>query len=173
MAKPISSVATARMAGLILSRRPSNIWRGKVRFAGPVSYASLPFEGVDWAPFDVIATDAGYRDAATAHGLRERLREQTSQGKPFAEFGCTTHRRAADLGGRGESIVERNERARPVRTSQVPARAPRHLRRGGVAVPMADGFGRAAAAAGTAAAGTAAGTGRRRSRAAAGRSWTS
>jgi hypothetical protein len=87
------------------------------RFAGPVSYASLPFEGVDWAPFDIIATDAGYRDAATPPGFRAGLRALTSQGKPFAvtEFGCTTHRGAADLGGRGDSIIEWDQRARPAR----------------------------------------------------------
>ncbi|TMR09237.1 hypothetical protein ETD86_44410 [Nonomuraea turkmeniaca] len=85
------------------------------RFGGPISYASLPFEGVDWAPFDMIATDAGYRDATTAHGFRAGLRALTSQGKPFAvtEFGCTTHRGAAALGGRGDSIIEWDERARP------------------------------------------------------------
>src|SRR4029453_294443 len=33
---------------------------------GKVSYASLPFERVNWAPFDVTATDAGYRSAETA-----------------------------------------------------------------------------------------------------------
>jgi hypothetical protein len=87
------------------------------RFGGSVSYASLPFEGVDWAPFDMIATDAGYRDAATAHGFREGLRAQIAQSKPFAvtEFGCTTHRGAAALGGHGDSIVEWDERARPAR----------------------------------------------------------
>ncbi|GAA0854117.1 hypothetical protein ACFQVD_09585 [Streptosporangium amethystogenes subsp. fukuiense] len=85
------------------------------RFGGPISYASLPFEGVDWAPFDIVATDAGYRDATTAHGFREGLRAQTSQSKPFAvtEFGCTTHRGAAELGARGDSIVEWDEHARP------------------------------------------------------------
>jgi hypothetical protein len=87
------------------------------RFGGPIGYASLPFEGVDWAPFDVVATDAGYRDATTAPGFLARLREFTSLDKPFAatEFGCTTHRGAADLGGRGESVVEWDERSRPVR----------------------------------------------------------
>jgi hypothetical protein len=87
------------------------------RFGGPVSYACLPFEGVDWTAFDLIATDAGYRDANTAPGFRAGLRAQTSQGKPFAvtEFGCTTHRGAADLGGRGDSIVEWDEHARAVR----------------------------------------------------------
>ena len=89
----------------------------RARFTGPVGYASLPFEGVDWSVFDVVATDAGYRDATTPPGFGERLREQTSQAKPFAvtEFGCTTHRGAAALGGRGESIIEWDEHARPAR----------------------------------------------------------
>jgi hypothetical protein len=87
------------------------------RFGGPVSYASLPFEGVDWTSFDVIATDAGYRDAATAAGLRDGLRAQTSQGKPFAvtEFGCAPYRGAANHGARSSEIVEYDEHARPVR----------------------------------------------------------
>jgi hypothetical protein len=91
------------------------------RFGGPISYASLPFEGVDWAPFDMIATDAGYRDATTAHGFRERLRAQTSRSKPFAvtEFGCTTHRGAAELGARGDSIIEWDGRACPRLTAIV------------------------------------------------------
>jgi hypothetical protein len=87
------------------------------RFGGPVSYASLPMEAVDWAPFDMIATDAGYRDATTAPGFRAGLRGQISQGKPFAvtEFGCAPQRGAADLGARADSIIEWDERARPVR----------------------------------------------------------
>ncbi|WP_433323079.1 hypothetical protein [Spirillospora sp. CA-294931] len=89
----------------------------RARFGGRVSYASLPFEGVDWTPFDLVATDAGYRDAATASGFRESLRAQVARGKPFAvtEFGCATYRGAADRGGRGDSILEWDERARPVR----------------------------------------------------------
>ncbi|MVZ99158.1 hypothetical protein F8568_001900 [Actinomadura sp. LD22] len=90
------------------------------RFSGPVGYASLPFEGVDWTPFDIIATDAGYRDAATAPTFGACLAGQTSQGKPFAvtEFGCTTHRGSADLGGHGESVLEYDDRARPVRMTR-------------------------------------------------------
>lgn len=85
------------------------------RFEGPVSYASLPFEGVDWTPFDLIATDAGYRDATTANGFRDGLRAQVAQGKPFAvtEFGCVTYRGAADLGARGDSVIAWDEHARP------------------------------------------------------------
>jgi hypothetical protein len=65
------------------------------RFGGKLSYASLPFEGVDWSAFDVISTDAGYRS--------------------ITEFGCTTHRGAADLGGRGDTIVEWDDDGRPRR----------------------------------------------------------
>jgi len=89
------------------------------RFAGPVSYASLPFEGVDWSPFDVIASDAGYSDATSAPNLRAGLRTQTSQGKPFAvtEFGCAPYRGAAERAARSGEIVEYDEHARPLRLS--------------------------------------------------------
>ncbi|MGW6209240.1 hypothetical protein ACWF9B_37055 [Streptomyces sp. NPDC055089] len=87
------------------------------RFGGRIGYASLPFEGVDWAPFDIVATDAGYRDAQTADRLADGLRALTAHGKPAAvtEFGCTTYRGAADVGGRGDAVIEWDDRARPVR----------------------------------------------------------
>ncbi|MEU4570391.1 hypothetical protein [Micromonospora sp. NPDC023956] len=90
------------------------------RFAGRVSYASLPFEDVDWTAFDIVATDAAYRDATTPVDFREQLRAQTARPKPFAvtEFGCTTHRGAADLGGRGDSMLEWDAHARPVRLTR-------------------------------------------------------
>ena len=97
----------------------------RARFGGNVSYASLPLEGVDWTPFDVISTDAAYRTAATAANFRENIRAFVAQGrargKPVAitEFGCTTHRGAAE--GAGDSLVEGAiivwEGARPVRLS--------------------------------------------------------
>ncbi|MEV5703772.1 hypothetical protein [Actinoallomurus sp. NPDC052274] len=89
----------------------------RARFGGPVGYASVAFEGVDWTPFDILATDSGYRDATNADALPDALRAQVAQGKPFGvtEFGCGTFRGAFDLGGRGDSIVEWNENARPVR----------------------------------------------------------
>lgn len=89
----------------------------RARFDGPIGYASLAFEGVDWTPYDVIATDAGYRDATNADTFRDGLRARVAGGKPFGvtEFGCGTFRGAADLGGRGDSIVEWDDHARPVR----------------------------------------------------------
>jgi len=91
------------------------------RFGGKLSYASLPFEGVDWAAFDVISTDAGYRSIELAGRFRDDIRafvaQATAQGKSAAitEFGCTTHRGAADLGGRGDTIVEWDDDGRPRR----------------------------------------------------------
>ncbi|MFD7491031.1 hypothetical protein ACFV8T_01175 [Streptomyces sp. NPDC059832] len=89
----------------------------RARFGGPIGYASVAFEGVDWTPFDVAATDAGYRDATNADTFSDALRAQVEQGKPFGvtEFGCGTFRGAADLGGHGDSVVEWSEHARPVR----------------------------------------------------------
>jgi hypothetical protein len=86
------------------------------RFGGRISYASLPFEGVDWTPFDIISTDAGYRSAEVAAHFRESIRAFVAQGKPAAitEFGCTTYRGAAERGGRGDAIIVWDERARPV-----------------------------------------------------------
>jgi hypothetical protein len=78
------------------------------RFGGKVSYASLPFEGVDWTPFDFVSTDAGYRSIEVADQFVDGVRALVAQGKPAAitEFGCATHRGASDRGGRGGMIVE-------------------------------------------------------------------
>jgi len=82
----------------------------RARFGGKVSYASLPLEGVDWTAFDIISTDAAYRTKATAPHFSDNIRAFVAQGrakgKPVAitEFGCTTHRGAAD--GGGDSLVE-------------------------------------------------------------------
>jgi hypothetical protein len=89
------------------------------RFGGMVSYASLPFEGVDWSRFDVIATDAGYRTAATAATYRDLMRafvaQGRAQGKPVAitEFGCGTFRGAADAAKDAHALVAYAE-SRPV-----------------------------------------------------------
>ncbi|MER6530928.1 hypothetical protein [Streptomyces sp. NPDC001508] len=89
----------------------------RARFGGPVGYASLAFEGVDWTPFDIAATDAGYRDATNADTFPDALRAQVAQGKPLGvtEFGCGTFRGAFELGGRGDSVIEWGQNARPVK----------------------------------------------------------
>jgi hypothetical protein len=77
------------------------------RFGGRVSYASIPFEGVDWTPFDIISVDA-YRTVEIADVYAASISSLVAKGKPVAitEFGCATHRGAADKGARGAMIVE-------------------------------------------------------------------
>ncbi|MFB9278508.1 hypothetical protein [Cohnella cellulosilytica] len=87
------------------------------KFGGKLSYASLPFEGVDWSPFDIISTDAGYRSAEVADQIIAGTRALLAGGKPVAitEFGCTTYQGAADLGGRGDKIIVWDDAGRPLR----------------------------------------------------------
>ena len=77
-----------------------------------MSYASLPLEGVDWTPFDIMASDAVYRSAATAPRFPDLVRafvaQGRSQGKPVAatEFGCMTYRGAADMASDTHAMIE-------------------------------------------------------------------
>ncbi len=82
--------------------------RVRQNFKGKISYASLPFEGVDWSLFDFIATDAGHRSAAIAPYFRKGIQTLVSKRKPVAitEFGCCTYRGAADSGARADWIIE-------------------------------------------------------------------
>src|SRR6266566_2859691 len=77
------------------------------RFGGKISYASIPFEGVDWTPFDFISVDA-YRSIAVADRYRDDMRALVARGKPVAitEFGCATFQGAADKGASGGMIVK-------------------------------------------------------------------
>ncbi len=77
------------------------------QFSGKISYASIPFEGVDWTRFDFISVDA-YRSSAVAGHYRDAIRALVAQGKPVAitEFGCATFQGAADKGASGGMIVE-------------------------------------------------------------------
>lgn len=77
------------------------------RFGGQVTYAAVPFEGVDWTPFDIVSVDL-HRSKEIAHVYQAGVRQLVAQGKPVAitEFGCSTYRGAADRGARGGEIVE-------------------------------------------------------------------
>lgn len=77
------------------------------RFGGPVGYASLPLESVDWSAFDIIASDAGYRDTTNAAAFPQTLAAAVGQGKPYAatEFGCCTYRGAGDVAGQAEPVT--------------------------------------------------------------------
>lgn len=93
----------------------------RTRFAGRLSYASLPFEAVDWSRFDIIATDAGYRTKDTAARFREQIRAFVAAGraigKPVAitEFGCPAYHGAAERGGSELTDIEWGTDGRPVR----------------------------------------------------------
>jgi hypothetical protein len=90
----------------------------RARFGGPVSYASLPMEGVDWTRFDIIATDAAYRSAVTAANFSENVRafvaQGRAQGKPVAatEFGCATYRGASNVASYVDQIIVWDEHGR-------------------------------------------------------------
>ncbi|HEX4203431.1 MAG TPA: hypothetical protein VHZ51_04390 [Ktedonobacteraceae bacterium] len=86
------------------------------RFGGKVTYASIPFEGVDWTPFDIISVDL-HRSKEIAHVYQQGVRTLVAQGKPVAitEFGCTTHRGAADHGGHGGGEMIEYDGTAPVR----------------------------------------------------------
>lgn len=86
------------------------------RFSGKITYASIPFEGVDWTPFDIISVDA-HRSKEVAHIYQQGIRALVAQGKPVAitEFGCTTQRGASDHGGHGGGEMIEYDGTTPVR----------------------------------------------------------
>ncbi len=93
------------------------IQRARAIFKGKISYASLPFEAVDWNLFDFMATDAGHRSADIAPYFQKGIQAMVNKGKPVAimEFGCCTYRGAADKGARADWIIEWDNNRRPSR----------------------------------------------------------
>ncbi|XVU29512.1 hypothetical protein ACQPZJ_21285 [Actinoplanes sp. CA-054009] len=89
-------------------------------FAGPITYASVPLERVDWAPFDFVSVDL-YRSALVADQFAEGVRALVAQGKPVAitEFGSATYKGAGDAGAEGLDIVEYDPDGGPVRLTGV------------------------------------------------------
>jgi hypothetical protein len=77
------------------------------RFGGKITYAAIPLERVDWAPFDIVGVDV-YRSAEVADQFSEGVRTLVAQGKPVAitEFGTAAYRGAGDRGARALEIVE-------------------------------------------------------------------
>jgi hypothetical protein len=115
--RPLIADVRARMNAFL--RQAVDLVRA--RFGGRISYASLPHEGVDWALFDIIATDAGYRMKAIAERFRDQIRAFVALGgtlgKPVAitEFGCMTYRGSADLGGNELTLIQWGNDGRPAR----------------------------------------------------------
>lgn len=81
----------------------------RARFGGAITYAALPFEQVDWTPFDYVGADA-YLAAHNAATFRQEVQALHRHGLPVAvtEFGCCTFRGAADHGAGGWMVVNRD-----------------------------------------------------------------
>lgn len=103
-----------RLPGLIgLIAGPLNAFLARAvagvreRFAGPVSYAAIPFERVDWTPFDYAGYDL-YRMAAIADRFPADVKAMASMDLPLAvtETGCATYKGASADGARAGMIVE-------------------------------------------------------------------
>ena len=62
-------------------------------FHGPLTYASIPFEVVDWSLFDVIGVDHYRNSKVEDHRYAETIRRYLGQGKPVvnSEFGHSPH----------------------------------------------------------------------------------
>ena len=77
-------------------------------FHGPLTYASVPIEAVDWTPFDIVGVDY-YRGKKNRDTYGEQLKRYFTCGKPVVvtEVGCCTYQGAEDRGGRGFLIVDR------------------------------------------------------------------
>ncbi|MFI7669704.1 hypothetical protein [Nocardia sp. NPDC049526] len=76
-------------------------------FGGKITYAAVPLERVDWAPFDIASVDL-YRSAEIADRFADGVETLVAQGKPLAitEFGAATFHGAGDRGALGLEIVE-------------------------------------------------------------------
>jgi hypothetical protein len=76
-------------------------------FGGPLTYASLVFEQVDWGPFDFVGVDH-YRDSRTKDRYVEMLRPLLATGKPVivTEFGMRTYRGAESSGALGFGVTD-------------------------------------------------------------------
>lgn len=90
------------------------------QFGGRITYAAMPFEGVDWTLFDIISLDI-YRSVEIAGRFAASIRSLVAQGKPVAitEFGACTYKGAADRGARGGEVIEWDaDTVRPLRLKE-------------------------------------------------------
>ncbi|MEV0344549.1 hypothetical protein AB0H88_02200 [Nonomuraea sp. NPDC050680] len=80
-------------------------------FGGRITYASGPWEFVDWTPFDLVGVDA-YRAAYNADSFVEELRGHFKHGKPVVvtEFGTCAYTGAGERGGMAWDVPDGSER---------------------------------------------------------------
>ena len=81
--------------------------RLRAEFDGPLTYASLTFEQVDWGPFDYVGVDH-YREARTKDRYVDMLQPFLSTGKPVivTEFGMCTYHGAESSGALGFGVAD-------------------------------------------------------------------
>jgi hypothetical protein len=79
----------------------------RARFGGRITYAAIPTERVDWAPFDIVSVEL-IRSAEVAHQFSAGVRQLVAGEKPVAMtgFGTAAYRDAGDRGGRVMEILE-------------------------------------------------------------------
>jgi hypothetical protein len=82
-------------------------------FHGPVTYASAPFEAVDWNLFDAVSLNH-YRASRNGDAYSDEIKALLAWGKPtvLTEVGCCAYRGAEDQGGMGWAIVDQAEPGR-------------------------------------------------------------
>jgi hypothetical protein len=100
-----SAVRDGRHVDPLQSFLERAVRRARAVFGGPVTYASLPFEPVDWSLFDIVSVDH-YRDSRTEAGYRGTLDRLVRHGRPVVvtEFGMRTYRGAGTDGKLGTGI---------------------------------------------------------------------
>ncbi len=81
--------------------------RVRAVFDGPLVYAALTFERVDWVPFDYVGVDH-YREARTKDRYLEMLQPFLATGKPVivTEFGMRTYHGAESSGALGFGVTD-------------------------------------------------------------------
>jgi hypothetical protein len=86
------------------------------QFRGKVTYACIPFERVDWEPFDVMSFEL-IRSAEVADQYAAGIRGVVAQGKPVAitGFGTAAWRGSGAVAPRSMEIVETDADGLPVR----------------------------------------------------------
>lgn len=102
-----------RRLGVFLREAVATI---RERFGGKVTYAAIPFEGVDWDLFDYVTLEL-IRSAEVADRFRDGVRALAAQSKPVAVtgFGTATWHGAGDVAPRSMEIIEHDDAGVPLR----------------------------------------------------------
>lgn len=98
-----SALRNGRLGAFLTALVP----RLRARFGGPLVYASLAFEQVDWGPFDYVGVDH-YRESRTKDRYVEMLQPFLATGKPVivTEFGMRTFQGAESSGALGFGVSD-------------------------------------------------------------------